>query len=189
MRDLAEMPFADAKAFETWLRRNYDKSPGIWMRIAKKDSGIESVNYSDALDVSLCYGWIDGQKQKGDDDTWLQKFTPRAKRSIWSQLNRQRVARLIESKRMKAPGLAEVERAKADGRWERAYESPKDATMHPDLEAALNRNPKAQAFFATVNKANRYAILWRVQTAKRPETRAKRIAEYVDMLARGKTIH
>jgi uncharacterized protein YdeI (YjbR/CyaY-like superfamily) len=159
------------------------------MRIAKKDSGLESISYSDAIDVALCYGWIDGQKGKGDAATWLQKFTPRAKRSIWSKRNQERVAALIESGRMKAPGLAEVERAKADGRWAQAYDSAKTATVPDDLQQALDGNAKAKKFFATLDATNRYAILWRVQTAKKPETRARRIAQFVDMLAKGGKLH
>jgi len=187
--ELPILDFKNASAFEKWLAKNHDRSPGAWLRIAKKESGLSSVSYAEAIDVALCYGWIDGQKQKGDANTWLQKFTPRSRRSIWSKINREKANTLIDAGRMKAPGLAEVERAKQDGRWDAAYDSHRTATVPPDLEAALNANPAAREFFKTINSANRYAILWRIQNAKKPETRAKRIATFVEMLASGKTIH
>lgn len=181
--------FKTAKAWETWLARNHAKSSGVWLRIAKKDSGTKSVSYAEALDVALCYGWIDGQKGKGDEETWLQRFTPRGARSIWSRINRDKALALIAEGRMKAAGLAEVERAKRDGRWDAAYEPQHTSTVPPDLEAALNAKPAALAFFKTLDSANRYAILWRIANAKKAETRAKRIATFVAMLARGEKIH
>ncbi len=181
--------FKTAKAWETWLARNHAKSSGVWLRIAKKDSGMKSVSYAEALDVALCHGWIDGQKGKGDEATWLQRFTPRGARSIWSRINRDKALALIAEGRMKAAGLAEVERAKRDGRWDAAYEPQRTSTVPPDLEAALNANPAALAFFKTLDSANRYAILWRIANAKKAETRAKRIATFVAMLARGERIH
>ena len=157
--------------------------------MAKKDSGTPSVTYAEAIEIALCYGWIDGQKQSHSAETWLQKFTPRGKKSIWSKINREKAVALIESGRMQATGLAEVKRAQADGRWEQAYDSPSTATVPPDLQAALNKNARAKAFFATLESRNRYAILWRVQTAKKAETRAKRIALFIQMLERGEKIH
>lgn len=187
--DLPVLLFPQPKAWSTWLSKNHGKSPGIWMRIAKKDSGVRSVNYAEALEESLCYGWIDGQKRAFDKETWLQRFTPRTKRSIWSKINCEKVAALIKSGRMKAPGLAEVERAKADGRWEQAYDSHRTSTVPPDLQTALDRNPRAKAFFSTVSAGNRYAVLWRVQTAKKAETRARRIQQYVEMLGKHQKFH
>ena len=157
--------------------------------MAKKDSGTPSVTYAEAIEIALCYGWIDGQKQSHSVEAWLQKFTPRGKKSIWSKINREKAVALIESGRMQATGLAEVKRAQADGRWEQAYDSPSTATVPPDLQAALNKNARAKAFFATLESRNRYAILWRVQTAKKAETRAKRIALFIQMLERGEKIH
>lgn len=159
------------------------------MRIAKKGAPAPSATYVEALEEALCYGWIDGQKRRGDQHTWLQRFTPRSKRSLWSKINCERVDALIASGRMQAPGLAEVERAKADGRWKQAYDSHRTIKVPPDLQAALNKNPKAKAFFATISKGNRYAVLWRVQTAKKPETRARRIKTYVAMLAKHQKFH
>ncbi len=159
------------------------------MQLAKKASGIPSVTYVEAIETALCYGWIDGQKQSHNAEAWLQKFTPRGRKSIWSKINREKALSLIENGKMQAAGLAEVERAKQDGRWEQAYDSPGSATVPPDLQAALNHSPKAKAFFATLESRNRYAILWRVQTAKKAETRAKRIALFVEMLERGEKLH
>ena len=187
--DLPIVAFASQKAWEKWLKVNHVTSTGIWMQLAKKASANPSVTYAEAIEIALCYGWIDGQKQAHNVDFWLQKFTPRGRKSIWSKINREKALALIASGRMKPAGLAEVERAKEDGRWEQAYDSPGNANVPPDLEAALKKNPRAKAFFATLEKRNRYAILWRVQTAKKPETRAKRIALFVEMLERGEKIH
>lgn len=187
--DQPEIAFPTPAAFAAWLAEHHAASTGIWLRIAKSGSGIPSVTYAEALDEALCYGWIDGQKKGYDADAWLQKFTPRRAKSIWSKINRDKVAALIAAGRMQPAGLAEVERAKADGRWDAAYDSQRTAEVPADLQAALDANDEARAFFATLNSANRFAILWRVQTAKRPETRAKRIADLVAMLGRGEKLH
>jgi uncharacterized protein YdeI (YjbR/CyaY-like superfamily) len=181
--------FADAKAWRTWLAKNYASSTGVWLQIAKKGTDVDSVSYSDALDVALCYGWIDGQKAKLDDDAWLQRFCPRTSRSKWSKLNRERVERLTATGKMKGPGVAEVERAKADGRWERAYDAASAATVPADLQRELDGHPVASKFFATLDSRNRYAILYRIQDAKKSETRARRIDKYVAMLDAHEKIH
>jgi uncharacterized protein YdeI (YjbR/CyaY-like superfamily) len=180
--DRAVVAFADAKAWREWLAKNSANSTGVWLQIAKKGTDADSVSYSDALDVALCYGWIDGQKAKLDNDSWLQRFCPRTSRSKWSKLNRERVERLIEARKMRAPGLAEVERAQSDGRWDSAYDAQSTATVPADLQHALDRHPAASKFFATLDSRNRYAILYRVQDAKRSETRVRRIDKYVAML-------
>ena len=181
--------FRDAKAWESWLAKNHNAADGIWMRLAKKASAIKSITYPEAVEVALCYGWIDGLKRPESATTWLQRFTPRRKRSIWSEINCNKALGLIAGGRMMPAGLEEVERAKRDGRWDAAYASPKSATMPPDFEKELNRHPKAKAFFKTISRTNSYAIMWRIQTAKKPETRARRIATYIDMLEKGDTIH
>jgi uncharacterized protein YdeI (YjbR/CyaY-like superfamily) len=180
---------ADADAFEKWLRKNNASSDGIWLALAKKTGTKSSISYVEAVEVALCWGWIDGQKKKLDDDYSLQRFTPRRPRSRWSQTNVDRVARLIKDKRMQPPGLAEVERAKADGRWDAAYAPASTITVPDDLAAALKQNKKAAAFFATINAANRYAILYRIESVKKPETRARNIEKFVAMLAEGKTLY
>ena len=172
-----------------WLEKSHAKSSGVWLRMAKKDSGLKSINHDEALDVALCYGWIDGQARSEGATTWLQKFTPRGKRSIWSKKNRDNVQRLIESGDMRDAGLAEVERAKKDGRWDAAYDSPKTIEVPDDLKAALNKNKKAKALFEKLDSRNRYAILFRTHNAKRAETRAKRIKQFVEMLERGEKIY
>jgi uncharacterized protein YdeI (YjbR/CyaY-like superfamily) len=189
MNDEKPIFFDDAKAFEKWLKANHARSPGIWMGIAKKDGPKTSCTYPEALEIALCWGWIDGQKGSIDATAWKQRFTPRGKRSIWSKINREKALALIAAKKMQPPGLAEVERAKADGRWEQAYDSPKNATVPDDLASALAAKKKAAELFATLDATNRYAILHRVMTAKKPETRAKRIAEFVAMLARGEVLY
>jgi uncharacterized protein YdeI (YjbR/CyaY-like superfamily) len=188
----AELPnkkFATAAAFETWLAKNHDKSPGIWLLLAKKNGGAKSVSYSDAVDIALCYGWIDSQKAALDEQYSRQRFTPRGPRSRWSKINVERVGRLTKAGRMDAAGQAEVDGAKADGRWAAAYDSSSTATVPDDLAAALRKNQKAAAFFETISSANRYAILYRVHDAKKPETRAARIEKFVTMLEEGKTLH
>lgn len=187
--DLPMKLFKTPAAWEKWLEANHVKSAGIWMQIAKKDSGLTSVNYQEALDVALCYGWIDGQKRPLDDRTWLQRFTPRGPRSVWSKINTGKADALISSGRMRAAGLAAITVAKADGRWESAYQSWSTSDIPPDLQAALDAKPNAKAFFETLRGPNRYAIIYRVQTAKKPETRARRIADFVQMLERKETIH
>jgi uncharacterized protein YdeI (YjbR/CyaY-like superfamily) len=178
---------ANRREWEAWLRENHAKSAGVWVRIAKKTPG--ALTYAEALDIALCYGWIDARKKGESAAAWLQRFNPRAKRSIWSKINRQKALALIEAGKMKPAGLKEVDRAKGDGRWEAAYDSPKTATVPEDLQVALDANPRAKAFFATVSSQNRYAVLWRIQTVKKAETRARKIRELVEMLEQGKTIH
>jgi len=181
--------FTSAKKWGGWLAKNHTKSVGVWLRIFKKDSAKTTVTYTEALNEALCYGWIDGQKDAYDEQSWLQKFTPRRSRSIWSKRNREHIARLLKAKRMKPAGLKEVEAAKRDGRWDRAYDSPSAATIPADFLKALSRNKKAKAFFDTLNKANRYSIIWRLQTAKKPETREKRMRIILAMMAQGKKFH
>lgn len=186
--ELPIISFADPSAWATWLAANHATSRGVWLKLAKKASGVASVTYAEALEVALTWGWIDGQKNSFDDAAWLQKFTPRGAKSLWSKINCAKAQALIEAGEMKAPGLAEVERAKRDGRWEAAYDSQSRATVPDDLAAALAANARAKAFFATLNSQNRYAVLFRIHTAKKAETRAKRIALFVDMLARNEKI-
>lgn len=183
------IPFSSREAWEAWLEEQHAVSQGVWLKIAKKGSGIESVTFAEALDVALCYGWIDSQADKFDGDFWLQRFTPRKPRSKWSQVNREKVARLIEAGRMRPAGLREIERAKADGRWDAAYEPPSAATVPDDLRLELEKNEVAREFFETLDSTNRYAILYRIQDAKKPETRARRIAKYVAMLAEHKKLY
>jgi uncharacterized protein YdeI (YjbR/CyaY-like superfamily) len=188
----AERPvrlFKDAAAWDAWLATQHAKSAGLWLRIAKAASNVKSVSYAEALDVALCYGWIDGQRRAFDDKTYLQKFTPRGKRSIWSKINREKVQRLIESGRMQSAGLEAIDRAKANGQWDAAYDSHRTASVPDDLQGALDAHPNAKAFFATLNRTNRYAVLFRIQTAKRAETRAKKIEQLVDMLERHEVFH
>ena len=187
--ELPIVPFASREAWEAWLEEEHPSSEGLWLKIAKKGSGIESVTFVEALDVALCYGWIDSQRNGLDGRFCLQRFTPRKPRSKWSQVNREKVARLIEAGRMRPAGLREVERAKAAGRWEAAYEPQSAATVPDDLRLELERDEGAREFFETLNSTNRYAILHRIQDAKKPETRARRIARYVAMLAEGKKLY
>jgi uncharacterized protein YdeI (YjbR/CyaY-like superfamily) len=181
--------FASQRDWETWLGEHHRTSKGLWLKMAKKASGIDSVNYAEALDVALCHGWIDGQKGAFDDTYWIQRFTPRGPRSKWSKINVDKATALIEAGRMKPAGLAEVEKAKSDGRWEQAYDSQSKATVPEDLQRELDKNPEAAKFFATLNSANRYAVLYRVQEAKKPETRARRIEKFIDMLNRHEKVH
>lgn len=185
---LPVLPFADAAAFERWLVANAG-SAGLWLKIAKKGSGIATVTYAEALDVALCHGWIDGQKRGFDDDYFLQRFTPRRPKSLWSKINIGHVERLIAAGRMREGGLREIERARADGRWEAAYDGARAMEVPPELTAALAKHRKARAFFESLDRTNRYAVCWRVQTAKRPETKAKRVETLVAMLARGEKLH
>jgi uncharacterized protein YdeI (YjbR/CyaY-like superfamily) len=181
--------FTRDRDWERWLTRHHRTSTGVWLRIAKRDSGRASVTYAEALDTALCFGWIDGQKRPGDARTWLQKFTPRQPRSIWSRINRAKIGTLSRRGRMRAAGRAAVERAKQGGQWIAAYDSQSRATVPPDFRAALERAPAARAFFATLSRGNRYAVLFRIRTAKRPETRARRIREFIAMLRRKETLH
>ena len=182
-------PFRSRKAWETWLARNHDRVDGIWMKFAKKASGIPTVSYDDALEVALCYGWIDGQTRAFDDDWYLQRWTPRRKRSNWSKINREKATALIEAGKMQPAGLAQIEAARADGRWDAAYDSASTSTVPDDLQAALDANPAALTMFGTLSSRNRYAILLRISDAKKPETRARRIDKFVQMLADGQTIY
>ncbi|HEX8830774.1 MAG TPA: YdeI/OmpD-associated family protein [Longimicrobium sp.] len=185
--ELPVILFENPAAWAAWLEANHADAPGIWLRLAKKDAPIHSISYAEALDEALCYGWIDSQKKSYDEHSWIQKFTPRGRKSLWSKVNRDKVAALGE--RMKPAGLREVERAKEDGRWDAAYDSQRNATVPDDFQAALDANPAARDFFATLNGANRYSVLFRIQTAKKPETRARRIETLVAMLARNEKIH
>ncbi|MFJ6649864.1 YdeI family protein [Streptomyces sp. NPDC091290] len=188
-QDLEIVAFESAEAFQAWLGENHAVSPGIWLKLRKKSPGVVALDYAQALDVALCYGWIDGQKAGLDDQWWLQRFTPRTARSKWSKVNRDKVAALIEQGRMQPAGQAEIDRAKADGRWDAAYDSSRTATVPDDLAAALAAEPAAAEFFEALDRQNRYAILYRVQDAKKPETRARRIEKFVAMLAKGEKLH
>jgi uncharacterized protein YdeI (YjbR/CyaY-like superfamily) len=196
-KERAKEPRADsilaltsAAAWRGWLAAHHGKSPGVFLRIAKKAAGPkDAIGYAQALDAALAWGWIDSQKRALDAEAWLQRFTPRRATSPWSKINRARAEALIAAGTMEAPGLAEVERARRDGRWQRAYAGAREAEVSADLAAALARNTRARAFFEALDAANRYAILYRVQTAKKPETRADRIARFVAMCARGETLH
>ena len=179
----------DQETWLFWLRTNHAASSGVWLRIAKKGANVRSVSYPQAVDAALCFGWIDGQKKSDDESYWLQRFTPRSEKSIWSKINREKAIRLIELGQMNAAGLREVERARRDGRWDGAYDSPSGATISADFQAVLNKTPRAKAFFATLDRRNRYAVLFRIQTAKRAETRAKRIKQFAEMLSRHEKIH
>jgi uncharacterized protein YdeI (YjbR/CyaY-like superfamily) len=187
--DLPVLFFEQPKDWAAWLDEHHASSPGVWLRLAKKNADRKSQSYDEALEVALCYGWIDGQKKSGDASTWLQKFTPRGARSIWSKINRERAEALVKSGRMQAAGREEVEKAKRDGRWEAAYDGQKSATVPSDFQAELDRHPQAKAFFATLNSANRYAILWRLQTAKKAETRERRMRQFLEMLEKGEKLH
>ena len=181
--------FATHADFEAWLADNHARSAGVWLEIAKKNSPDPTVTYAEAIESALSFGWIDGQKGAGNDEHWLQRFTPRSSRSRWSRINRDKAAQLIASGRMRPPGLAEVERARADGRWEAAYEGQRTASVPDDLQRELDADPAAAAAFADLDSRNRYAIIWRLNDAKRPETRARRLTKYLDMLRRGERLH
>jgi uncharacterized protein YdeI (YjbR/CyaY-like superfamily) len=181
--------FATQTQWSAWLEKNHRKPEGLWLRLAKKGSGLRSVTYAEALEVALCYGWIDGQKRGESELAWLQRFLPRSPKSIWSKINCGKAKELIASGRMKAAGLAAVEAAKKDGRWEAAYDSPRGAKVPEDFQAALDASPRAREFFAALDGANRYAVLFRIQTVKRAETRIRKIREFVAMLERNERIH
>jgi uncharacterized protein YdeI (YjbR/CyaY-like superfamily) len=187
--ELPSLRFASKAAWQRWLAANHASSSGIWMEIDKARTGSKSVTYAEALEVALCYGWIDGQKAAACTTTWLQRFTPRRPRSRWSRINRDKAEALIAAGLMAPSGLAEVARAKEDGRWEAAYHGQATAEVPEDLAAALAANPDAAAFFGALDSRNRYAILYRLQDAKRPETRTRRIEAFVDMLGRRETIY
>ena len=181
--------FRSKNEWAAWLDKSHRKSPGLWLRLAKKDSGLRSVTYPEALEIALCHGWIDAQKRPENEQTWLQRFTPRSTRSIWSKINREKAETLIANGAMKAAGLEAVESAKQDGRWKSAYDSSSKSTVPADLQAALNHNPQARAFFQTLDRANRYAILWRIQTVKKAETRTRKVQQFIAMLERKQKIH
>ena len=192
METLGDLPillFATPQEWESWLESHHTEQSGIWLKIARKDGGGSSVTYSDALDVALCFGWIDGQKKPSDQGYWLQKFTPRRAKSIWSQVNTERVARLQESGRMREQGLREVEAARAEGRWDAAYASQRNFVLPADFLEALKTSPSATAFFETLNRANRYAIFFRIEAAKKPQTRKARIDTFIAMLERQEKLH
>jgi uncharacterized protein YdeI (YjbR/CyaY-like superfamily) len=186
---LPTMPFASPAEWEEWLEGNHAVADGVWIKMAKKDAGIESVRYPEVLESALCFGWIDGRREALDERHFLQRFTPRRSRSRWSRINREKAERLIADGRMRAAGLAEVERAQADGRWEAAYEGQKRITVPDDLMRELDARPTAKAFFDELSSQNRYAILYRLQDAKRPETRARRLEKFVAMLEAGERIY
>jgi uncharacterized protein YdeI (YjbR/CyaY-like superfamily) len=183
------LAFADARAFDLWLESQSPQASGLWLKIAKKGAPVRTVTRSEAIDAALCHGWIDGQLDAYDNHFWLIRFTPRKARSKWSELNRRRAAALLAEGRMRPAGVAQVEIAKSDGRWDVAYAPASAAEPPPDLVAALAANPKAAAFFATLKGANRYAVLYRIGALKTPEARARKIAQFVAMLERGETIH
>jgi uncharacterized protein YdeI (YjbR/CyaY-like superfamily) len=181
--------FKNQSAWSAWLDKNHRTCTGIWLRLAKKNSRLQSVSYAEALEAALCYGWIDGHKRPESEQAWLQKFCPRSAKSIWSKINREKALALIQSGRMTPAGHEAIAQAKTNGRWESAYDSPSRATVPEDFQTALNVNPRANAFFNNLDRANRYAILFRIQTAKRPETRARNVQKFIAMLERGEKIH
>jgi uncharacterized protein YdeI (YjbR/CyaY-like superfamily) len=181
--------FATQSQWTAWLEKNHGRSAGLWLRLAKKGSNLRSVSYAEALECALCYGWIDGQKRGESEQAWLQRFLPRSSRSIWSKINREKASVLIASGRMQSAGLAAVESAQNDGRWDAAYDSPKSARVPEDFHAALQASPGAWEFFESLDGANRYAVLFRIQTVKKAETRARKICEFVQMLERHERIH
>lgn len=187
--DALILPFETPQAWATWLEAQHATVAGVWLKLAKAGSNVPSITYAEALEVALCYGWIDGQKKSFDERFWLQKFTPRRAKSIWSKINREKAEILIANGAMKPSGLREVERAKLDGRWESAYDSQSRSAIPADFQAALDQNPTAQAFFATLNSVNRYAFLFRIQTAKKTETRERNIQKFIGMLERGEKFH
>ena len=187
--DYPTLPFANKKKWADWLAKQHGKSVGVWLKLAKKDSGIATVTYDEAVESALCYGWIDGQKKGFDDKYWLQKFTPRGPKSIWSKINTEKVERLIKSGEMKPAGLKAIEAAKKDGRWAQAYESQKNISVSQDFQSALNKNKKAKAFFDTLKSSERYSFLFRIHTAKKAETRAKLIRKFVEMLEKNEKVH
>ena len=180
--DIPIMTFPDSKSWEAWLKNNYTSQTGVWLKMARKGSGIESVSLFDALDACLCYGWIDGQRRSYDENYYLQKYTPRRKRSLWSKVNIAKVEVLIADGRMQAPGLQEIENAKADGRWDAAYDSQKNAVVPDDLAEALAQNKKAKAFFDSLTRAEQYSVLWQLMTAKTPVVRTARMEKMIKLL-------
>ena len=188
-KELPELAFETQQQWEEWLKHHHTQTDGVWLLIYKKNTNIPSINYAQALEEALCYGWIDGIKKSKDDVSFIQKFTPRRAKSIWSEINTKHIERLTAAGKMKPAGIAQVAAAKADGRWESAYAAGSKATIPEDFMTALNKNKKAKAFFETLNKNNLFAIYFRLQSAKKPETRAKRIATFVEMLAKHEKFH
>ena len=181
--------FPTSTSWETWLEKNHGAHSGLWLRLAKKDSGLKTVTYFEALEVALCYGWIDSQKKGHDEVSWIQRFTPRGPKSIWSRINKEKATAFIKSGRMKPAGLKAIEAARQNGQWDAAYDSQSRIPVPVDFEKELKKNKKAAAFFAGLNSANRYAILFRIQTAKKLETRTKRIAQFIGMLEKDEKLH
>ncbi len=181
--------FSSLIQWEEWLETNHRGSDGLWLRLAKKGSRLRSVSYGEALEIAICYGWIDGQKKPESEQAWLQRFVPRSAKSVWSKINREKSLALIAQGRMQAAGLEAIESAKRSGRWESAYDSPKSAEVPDDLQAALDASPEAREFFGLLDRANRYAILFRIQTVKKAATRAAKIRQFVEMLERHERIH
>jgi uncharacterized protein YdeI (YjbR/CyaY-like superfamily) len=186
--DLPIIQIASQAKWRAWLQKNHSSSRGVWLKVAKKAAPVTTVTHEEALEDALCFGWIDGQRDRFDEQFFLQRFTPRGPRSKWSEINRESAKRLIEDGRMHAAGQAQVTAAQEDGRWDAAYEPQSRATIPPDFEAALDQNPPAKTFFATLRGVSRYAFLYRISDAKRPETRAKRIEKFVELLARGEKL-
>jgi uncharacterized protein YdeI (YjbR/CyaY-like superfamily) len=181
--------FLSATEWESWLDKHHAKSEGVWLRLFKKGSGHKTITYAEALDGALCHGWIDGQVRSHDEVSWLQKYTPRRPKSIWSKINTGHVERLVKLKKMKPAGLAAVEAAKRDGRWSAAYDSSSKASIPKEFIERLSKNKKAKLFFESLNKTNLYSISWRLQTAKKPETRERRMKVILEMMAKGKKFH
>jgi uncharacterized protein YdeI (YjbR/CyaY-like superfamily) len=181
--------FKTQNDFSDWLENNYTNEKGIWLRFYKKNSGVPSITYEQALEVALCYGWIDGQVKKYDELSYIQKLTPRRSKSIWSKRNVERVIKLEKDGKLKPSGILEIEKAKADGRWGIAYDSPANMIIPEDFIVELSKNPKALEFYNNLNKTNKYAITWRIQTAKRPETREKRMKSILEMLNKGEKFY
>ena len=187
--ELKVVPFKTVKAFEAWLKKNHASSPGIWMQLFKKGSDVKTITYAEALDEALCYGWIDSQKKSYDAKSYILKFTPRRPKSIWSKVNIGHIARLTKIEKLQPSGKAQVEAAKKDGRWGQAYDSPKNMKVPEDFVIELKKHKKAYAFWGTLTKANVYAIAWRLQTAKKLETREKRMGLILEMLKKGQKFH
>ena len=181
--------FKNQRAWNAWISKHYGISDGVWLRLSKKSAALKSLSYPEALEVALCYGWIDGQKRTYDEQSWLQRFSPRGPRSIWSKINRSKAERLVQEGRMHQAGLVAIENAKQNGQWEKAYDSQKTAVPAKDFEEALHDRPKAKAFFESLNSQNRYAILFRIQNAKKAETRSKRIEKFILMLEKHEKLH
>lgn len=189
LKDLPILSFESREAWRSWLAAQHTQAPGLWIRLYKKGSDLPSITYAEALDEALCYGWIDSTKNKYDADSFLQRFSPRKARSLWSKVNREHVARLIEAGKMQPAGMEAIAEAKRNGQWEAAYDSPSQSGVPGDFQAVLDQHPEARTFFEGLNKTNRYAFCFRIQTAKKPETRARRIEWALEMLLRQEKLH